>query len=65
MEAVAVKKQTTTAETAELRALFAELDKGIDDMEAGRVVPHEEAMREIRQMVKNYASHNRSNKRSH
>ena len=31
--------------------LFAELDKGIDDMEAGRVTPHDEAMKKIRESV--------------
>lgn len=31
--------------------LFVELDKGIDDMEAGRVTPHDEAMKKIRESV--------------
>ena len=28
---------------------FMELDKGIDDLENGRVVPHEEAMKNIKE----------------
>ena len=32
-------------------AFFIELDKGIDDMENGRVVPHEEAMKNIRERL--------------
>ena len=35
--------------------LFAELDKGIEDMEAGRVTPHDEAMKKIRESVGLYA----------
>lgn len=31
------------------------LDKGIDDMENGRVVPHEQAMEIVRQRLKEYA----------
>lgn len=35
--------------------LFAELDKGIDDMEAGHVVSHKDAMLRIRESVDAYA----------
>lgn len=35
-------------------ALFVELDKGIDDMEAGRTLPHDEAMTKIRKAVSAY-----------
>lgn len=35
--------------------IFKELDKGIDDMEAGRVIEHDEAMRILEERVKQYA----------
>lgn len=35
------------ADKAAMEALFSELDKGIDDMEAGSVLPVEEAFRMI------------------
>lgn len=35
------------ADKATMEALFSELDKGIDDMEAGSVLPVEEAFRMI------------------
>jgi predicted transcriptional regulator len=38
----------STNEQENEKLLFEELDKGIDDMEAGRVVTHEEAMQIIR-----------------
>lgn len=56
MPATIAQRRTPTDESAELQTLFAELDKGIDDMEAGRVVPHEEAMKIIRKSVEDYAS---------
>ncbi len=31
------------------KLFFRELDKGIDDMEQGNTIPHEEAMRQIRE----------------
>lgn len=34
--------------------LYRELDKGIDDMEQGRIVPHDEAMQLIRERIKSY-----------
>ena len=34
------------------KKLFQELDKGIDDMEQGKTVAHEEAMKIIREMTK-------------
>lgn len=36
------------------KTLFAELDKGIDDMEAGRTLPHDEAMKKIKEAVSAY-----------
>ena len=61
MLATATQRDVYTEESTELQALFAELDKGIDDMEAGRVVPHEETMSELRQMVRDYELQNRRN----
>lgn len=39
------------ADKAAMEALFSELDKGIDDMEAGRVFPVEDAFRMIEDML--------------
>lgn len=36
------------------KKLFQELDKGIDDMEQGKTVAHEDAMRIIREKVSQY-----------
>ena len=47
--------ETKVEETTQERELFMELDKGIEDMEAGRVTPHEEAMKKIRESVSLYA----------
>ena len=44
------KEQTATEEE-----MLMELDKGIDDMETGRTVTHEEAMKRIRESVGTYA----------
>lgn len=38
--------------------LLAEIDKGIDDMENGRVTPHERSMEIVRQQYKNYVIQN-------
>lgn len=38
----------------EEEAILRALDKGIDDMENGRVVPHEQAMEIVRQRLKEY-----------
>lgn len=38
------EKNCLEDETQEMQ-IFKELDKGIDDMEAGRVIEHDEAMR--------------------
>lgn len=35
--------------------LMNELDKGIDDMEAGRTVPHDKAMQMIKEKLDTYA----------
>ena len=34
--------------------LFSELDKGIEDFEAGKVLSHEEAMQRIRERLHSY-----------
>lgn len=47
--------ETKVEEITQEQALFTELDKGIEDMEAGRVTPHEEAMKKIRESVGLYA----------
>ncbi len=39
------------SDKAAMEALFSELDKGIDDMEAGRVVPVEDAFQMIEDML--------------
>ena len=39
------------SDRAAMDALFSELDKGIDDMEAGRIVPVEDACRRIEDML--------------
>ena len=36
-------------------SLFHELDKGIDAMESGHTMPHDEAMQMIREKLKEYA----------
>lgn len=41
-------------ETSENR-IFKELDKGIDDMEKGRVIDHEEAMCILKERINQYA----------
>lgn len=35
--------------------LYRELDKGIDDMEQGRTIPHDEAMELMRERIKSHA----------
>lgn len=37
------------------KKLYKELDKGIDDMENGRVVPHEEAMKKLMERFRHNA----------
>ncbi len=39
------------SDKAAMEALFSELDKGIDDMEAGRVFPVEDAFQMIEDML--------------
>lgn len=38
--------------------LLEELDKGIDDMENGRVTPHEDTMKDLIQRYSDYVSQN-------
>ena len=52
---VMLTDETVVDESKQELELFAELDKGIEDMEAGRVTPHEEAMKKIRESVGLYA----------
>ncbi len=40
--------------TIQEERLYMELDKGIEDMEQGRTIPHEEAMQLIRERIKAY-----------
>ena len=44
------KKQREITESKNL--LLKELDKGIDSMENGRIVPHDKAMQMIRKKIK-------------
>jgi predicted transcriptional regulator len=46
--------EISTNEQENEKLLFEELDKGIDDMETGRVVTHEEAMQIIRKRVEKF-----------
>ena len=48
---VMLTDETVVDETKQELELFEELDKGIEDMEEGRVTPHEEAMKKIRESV--------------
>lgn len=41
--------------TNDERELLKALDKGIDDMEAGRLTPHEESMEILKQRLRDYA----------
>ena len=43
-------------------SLLKELHKGIESMEQGRTVPHDEAMRIIRERVQNYYVQSKGNK---
>lgn len=52
---MAVAEKTCSVEKEQERQIFKELDKGIDDMEAGRVIDHDEAMRILKERVNQYA----------
>ena len=47
-----------TMPIVETPKLLEELDKGIDDMENGRVTPHEETMKILMQRYNDYVSQN-------
>lgn len=47
------QKQKELSEQEE--QLYRELDKGLDDMEQGRTISHDEAMKQIRERIKSYA----------
>lgn len=47
--------QETIKYNEQEKKLFCELDRGIDDMEQGNTVPHEDAMKQIRERLKGYA----------
>lgn len=49
------KKQRKITESEYL--LLKELDKGIDSMENGKTVPHDETMQMIREKLKNQANY--------
>ena len=52
---MAVAEKIRSEEKAQETQIFEELDKGIDDMEAGRVIDHKEAMRILKERVNQYA----------
>lgn len=47
--------QKTVKYNEQEEKIFRELDKGIDDMEQGNTIPHEEAMRLIRESLEQYS----------
>lgn len=47
--------QKTAKYSEQEEKLFCKLDKGIDDMEKGSTIPHEDAMKQICERVKGYA----------
>lgn len=52
---MAVAEKARPVENVQETQIFRELDKGIDDMEAGRVIDHDEAMRILKERVNQYA----------
>ena len=50
---------TTLGKNDEQEEFFKELDKGIDDMENGRVLPHEETMKIIGERLRVYIQNTR------
>lgn len=50
-----------TTVTKDEQELLLALDKGIEDMEAGRLTPHEESMNILRQRLRDYALQNQGN----
>lgn len=52
---VTVAEKIRPVEKAQEIQLFKELDKGIEDMEAGRVTDHDEVMRILRERVDQFA----------
>ena len=48
---VAVVEETVSKDEVQL---FTELDKGIDDMEAGRLTPHEDTIKEVKERLREY-----------
>lgn len=52
---VTVTEKVRAEEETQEMQIFKELDIGIDDMEAGRVIEHDEAMRILKERVKQYA----------
>ena len=47
--------QKTMKYTEQEEKLFREWDKGIDDMEKGNTMSHEDSMKQIRERLKKYA----------
>ena len=54
-----VYMDTTLGKIDEQEEFFKELDKGIDDMENGRVLPHEETMKIIGERLRVYVQNTR------
>lgn len=54
-----VYMDTTLGKNDEQEEFFKELDKGIDDMENGRVLPHEETMKIIGERLRVYVQNTR------
>lgn len=50
----ALTKETTKEFDKQEKELYEALDKGIDDMEKGQVIPHEDAMKIIKERLINY-----------
>ncbi|MCI7168887.1 hypothetical protein MSB04_00440 [bacterium] len=47
--------QETMKYTEQEEKLFRELDKGINDMEKGNILSHEDSMKQIRERLEKYA----------
>lgn len=48
---MAVAEKTCLEDAMQEMQIFKELDKGIEDMEAGRVIEHDEAMRILKERI--------------
>lgn len=50
-----LKSNVEEKEYFQENVFFTQLDKGIDDMETGKLTPHQESMKKIRESVSAYA----------